>query len=1219
MKRRIVLSSIVVLVTCLVSVFSLGIFQSVMNLRDRGEASTTGGYSADGKVFNINDRTDFGVFINKAKTDSFSGVTVKLNDNIDMKGDNIAPIGVSYKIDSEKIILTDYREFDGVFDGNGYTISNLKIRADGCKYEDCAIGLFGVVTGSICNLQVKNITLQDYDAEFVDFYIGTLCGIFSGSLYGISNCIITDCRYYDYNVDLAITNNVYIAPVVGFVRSRYHVIIKNILIDGFDIEDKISDGKLPPVRGAHLIGPAFVTIGGGGITISDCVIKRCGISEDVIDTESNIFDGLDKMTGIVTTEGYAGMTDVSSDGGYDGTAWYYNSLYNGGWPMLRCFIPGWSTYKFKIDDGCKTKGYLSPGTDVTVPSNVVASLSNWVLFGDGVNGYIGCQAIPNNGQAFMRWDKSGNTYTAYFSLAGYWISFTNTGCNYPFKILCDCNCYMVDNWGYEYKIYIPEGTRIYTEYKCSSEDGYYSLYSFYINGKPHQVVYQVPIGYVATNYGYKYKAWESGMDNYDAEVNLNKGDTVIVDKEMTFSPTFAERTFTLTVNHGSNISRSYTDLNPSDEIQKTTTTSQIIINNIPAGTKLDIGDIGNTYLDFIMTGVYSISYWASFEGYVFDYATYYNTTIAMSEDLTININVSYRGIEEYYFDCDAGGEDFYYEPLMSTDGGNTFDSRFTQQFDVIIKSYTAIHVDYESENGYYTKITVSWRQEAREYLGAIDYVVVYDVEDAREQLGCGVEFIDIRFNNLTAGLPKYPNGSSKWSSVYVECRTSLAITFPTVSECYLYECYQDDSGAWTDDSSYIESTNNDILNTSNYSTSPIVKTIPTYELESIDLMTETITSRGFNRVRYYVNCNYPDGSSIRKEMVTYLCKYTASSSYFETMYNLSLSIETLIPGIWVSCIGDMEFVNSHNEVTAQYQFKPQDVVEEIAEVSVDNSLVMFMGKACEIQSSGVLIYEMTESTISTNEDLTEVTFDLNCEVTTYGSVDYAGFVYSYRPGNHKVTYSIKEEYMDSWRFVEKSYSDIGSVYFYVEAGLKHDVPTTYDGYYIDLWVEQPIGYQVSFKNGFYAWSLGDGFEAYISATLYRGTDINDENKLDINNLTDTHVSYDSYSREYRITTTLDEWLDISGYCEIDNEENNNRYIFEFTVGSSDGSSEHYSLVYDFSRHDNNKLYTLKFGFSTDWTVSDWQQLSSDGEPLWTSWNRYNLVVSYTGRTYEIGK
>jgi hypothetical protein len=121
--------------------------------------------------------------------DDYSGKFVTLANDIDLNGVEFTPIGVGYFSAS---IGTEH-PFAGTFDGNGHTISNLKVSqtaeekafdasdtsktaANNYKYNDklayASKGLFGYVTGTVKNLVVLNANVTGWNAEAA--VVGTL-------------------------------------------------------------------------------------------------------------------------------------------------------------------------------------------------------------------------------------------------------------------------------------------------------------------------------------------------------------------------------------------------------------------------------------------------------------------------------------------------------------------------------------------------------------------------------------------------------------------------------------------------------------------------------------------------------------------------------------------------------------------------------------------------------------------------------------------------------------------------------------------------------------------------------------------------------------------------------------------------------------------------------------------------------------------------------------
>ena len=105
--------------------------------------------------------------------DDFDGKTVKLNADVDLKNADWIPIG---KIGAS---TTDFTyAFKGTFDGQGHTVSNLKVSNTGWA------GLFGIAhEATIQNVNIKGVTIDS----------NRMAGAVVGQIYGsIYNCSVED-------------------------------------------------------------------------------------------------------------------------------------------------------------------------------------------------------------------------------------------------------------------------------------------------------------------------------------------------------------------------------------------------------------------------------------------------------------------------------------------------------------------------------------------------------------------------------------------------------------------------------------------------------------------------------------------------------------------------------------------------------------------------------------------------------------------------------------------------------------------------------------------------------------------------------------------------------------------------------------------------------------------------------------------------------------------
>jgi len=126
----------------------------------------------------------------------------KLAKNIDLGGLEWDPIGCYYNSNGAGVAT---RTFQGVFDGNGYTIENFKITLPKLSYYQY-FGLFGYVTnGSIKNLKVENSEINLSINK--DVFVGSIIGYSKNE--NIDNCSASG----KISVD---ENDVYLGGVIGY-------------------------------------------------------------------------------------------------------------------------------------------------------------------------------------------------------------------------------------------------------------------------------------------------------------------------------------------------------------------------------------------------------------------------------------------------------------------------------------------------------------------------------------------------------------------------------------------------------------------------------------------------------------------------------------------------------------------------------------------------------------------------------------------------------------------------------------------------------------------------------------------------------------------------------------------------------------------------------------------------------------------------------------------
>ncbi len=231
----------------------------------------------------------------------------KLTKSISLSGyDNWTPIGQS-------------SAFSGTFEGNGKTISGLKVNTSGTY-----AGLFGQVSGTIKNLTVTgSVTLNNTSSSATSVYAGILAGNVSGWFATIDSCSTSGEVSATLNCTASMSffgsANVYAGGVVG----------NNSSMIGSEILSHKSGTVTATYSGSNVSGNAFA----GGIagkatgTLTDCYNKADvtsttakgssyagGLAGQCGATETSYNTG--KITAGTNAGGIAGYTSGSSKNCY---------------------------------------------------------------------------------------------------------------------------------------------------------------------------------------------------------------------------------------------------------------------------------------------------------------------------------------------------------------------------------------------------------------------------------------------------------------------------------------------------------------------------------------------------------------------------------------------------------------------------------------------------------------------------------------------------------------------------------------------------------------------------------------------------------------------------------------------------------------------------------------------------------------------------------------
>ena len=145
------------------------------------------------------------------------GQYFKLIDNINLNNNAWIPIG------------TAYSSFSGFFDGQGFTISNALITANGTNNQMYGYGIFGSLNGTseniatITNVVFDNIQVNiAFSSNGINSNFGYKVGIVSGAMYRytkIENVIVKNSRISNNSSWTNISNgyrpSVFVGGIVG--------------------------------------------------------------------------------------------------------------------------------------------------------------------------------------------------------------------------------------------------------------------------------------------------------------------------------------------------------------------------------------------------------------------------------------------------------------------------------------------------------------------------------------------------------------------------------------------------------------------------------------------------------------------------------------------------------------------------------------------------------------------------------------------------------------------------------------------------------------------------------------------------------------------------------------------------------------------------------------------------------------------------------------------
>ena len=318
---------------------------------------------------------------------------------------NWQPIGA--KMDAYK--YKGCVSFQGVFDGNGFTIKNLTCRVDTINWitdnQGDYFGLFSFIEGraNIKNLRLKNFKVISNSDQ--SMYVGAIAGGAkpAGTTYQYLP-VINNCLVDGFNVTINNNSKSYVGGIIGGIQKV------GTSSPVFTVEDcQLKNLTLPTnTSWTAKVGPANTFMASGVISNKDAVANYENVS--VQNGTWGLYN--DKNLTVNTCLIYTEKT-LATAGLKNKDCWHVppSDEFNNGWPHLIKFIK-FTNYRFVSEDN----GRIVGTDDVDVPEEISLTLSanspNIVVYGETIS------AAANSGYKFKNWtyDSTSRVYTANFEL-----------------------------------------------------------------------------------------------------------------------------------------------------------------------------------------------------------------------------------------------------------------------------------------------------------------------------------------------------------------------------------------------------------------------------------------------------------------------------------------------------------------------------------------------------------------------------------------------------------------------------------------------------------------------------------------------------------------------------------------------------------------------------------------------------------------------------------
>jgi len=328
---------------------------------------------------------------------TFAGKTIVLTADLDMNGSahNWTPIGSGA---TTWVVFTYTSVFQGIFDGNGHTISNLKVS----QSSDYA-GFFGYVQNDQ-STAIKNLTLSNVNISG-DQYLGGLAG------YVYQRSSITGCTVSGSVTSTTTNNSAYAGGLVGYFDPTNNG-------SGANITSCSSSVNVQSTNNKDYVGGLLGYLPNQTLTISGCSASGTVTGGDYI---GGLVGGIRDYNQVVTQSSASG--NVTGNGSYSGG--FIGSIINGSTTISNCYSTGNVS---GADDYCG--GFIGQVAGQGSISNCFAT-GNVVTSNDNyVGGFIGSWTGNGgtgvaNSYATGSVTKSGQYVGGFIGNLNQWVSFNS--------------------------------------------------------------------------------------------------------------------------------------------------------------------------------------------------------------------------------------------------------------------------------------------------------------------------------------------------------------------------------------------------------------------------------------------------------------------------------------------------------------------------------------------------------------------------------------------------------------------------------------------------------------------------------------------------------------------------------------------------------------------------------------------------------------------------